>query len=333
MSYVTPDGKRHRASTGKHYHEEAKAVRDRIAGDLASGRAVTPPGKLTFADLCELIRTDYRVRGRRSLPTLETTLKQLTEFFGARKPSSITWSDAQAYRVKLEGQGRKPATVNKHLAALRRMLRLAVKDSMLAAVPPIECPDPKNARQGFVDRDDLDSVLEHLPEAYRGPVLFAYLTGWRTRSEVLSLRWSQLDERAGMVRLEPNTTKNSQGRTFPFGVLPELKALIDAQRRTAQPGVPYVFPEAGGPISYWRLRTAWERACEASEVRHVLHDLRRSAVRNLERAGVARSVAMKLTGHETESVYKRYAIAAERDLSEGVEKLARVTLASHSTGS
>lgn len=52
--------------------------------------------------------------------------------------------------------------------------------------------------------------------------------------------------------------------------------------------------------------------------------LRRTAVRNLERADVPRSVAMKLTGHKTESVYRRYAIADSRALAEGVEKLARL---------
>jgi hypothetical protein len=46
------------------------------------------------------------------------------------------------------------------------------------------------------------------------------------------------------------------------------------------------------------------------------------AVRNLERAGVSRSVAMKLTGHRTEAVYRRYAIVSEPDLSEGLMKLA-----------
>ena len=52
-----------------------------------------------------------------------------------------------------------------------------------------------------------------------------------------------------------------------------------------------------------------------------MHDLRRTAVRNLERAGVSRSVAMKLTGHKTEAVYRRYAIVSESDLSDGVKKL------------
>lgn len=53
----------------------------------------------------------------------------------------------------------------------------------------------------------------------------------------------------------------------------------------------------------------------------ILHDFRRTAVRNLERAGVPRSVAMKLTGHKTESVYRRYAIADDRDLRVAVERL------------
>ncbi len=324
MSWVTPDGKRHWASTGEHYHEAAKGVRDRLVGDLASGRPVSAPGKTTLEQLGELITADYATRKNRSLPRLKGALKPLKEFFGRQQVSSISWGDAVKYRQHRATEGLAVASINYELAILRRMLRLAVRDGKLMAAPPIDTPDPKNARQGFVEREDLDTVLEQLPPPYRGPVLFAYLTGWRCRSEVLPLRWPQVDAGAGTVRLEPGTTKNGRGRTFPFGVLPELKALLEAQRAGAAPGVPWVFHDAGHAVRYKDLLAAWRAACAAAEVRHILHDLRRSAVRNLERAGVARSRAMKLTGHETESVYTRYAIADERDLREAVEQLAEV---------
>jgi hypothetical protein len=57
------------------------------------------------------------------------------------------------------------------------------------------------------------------------------------------------------------------------------------------------------------------------------HDFRRTAVRNLARAGVSDSVAMKMTGHLTESVYRRYAIADQRDLRVAVERLDAMTSA------
>jgi integrase len=73
------------------------------------------------------------------------------------------------------------------------------------------------------------------------------------------------------------------------------------------------------------MRGAWQGACDRAKVTGAwFHDLRRTAVRNLERAGVSRSAAMKLTGHKTESAYRRYAIAAAAALAEGVEQLARL---------
>lgn len=157
---------------------------------------------------------------------------------------------------------------------------------------------------------------------------FAYLTGWRTPSEILTLEWKQVDFSAGTVRLEPGTTKNDEGRVFPFAVLPELADLLreqwaltmDYQFTTGQ-AVRWVFHRKGRPIK--DFRKAWKEACKAAGVpERIPHDFRRTAVRNLERAGVPRSVAMKLTGHKTESVYRRYAIVSEADLSEGLKKLA-----------
>lgn len=85
--------------------------------------------------------------------------------------------------------------------------------------------------------------------------------------------------------------------------------------------VPYVFHRGGRPIK--DFRTAWAAARRRAGLLGLLpHDLRRTAVRNYERAGVPRSVAMRLVGHRTEAMYRRYAIVSQRDQAEGVAKLA-----------
>lgn len=321
VTVTLPNGQRARRSTETRDYQQAKTVRDEIRGELAAGRPAPHLSRATLADGCELARTDYQAKGRRSLGTLETSLKRLTDFFGADCPlARITWGDTVRYRLHRQGEGLKPATINKHLAALKHLLRLARKDGQLAHVPEIDIPDPKNARRGFFEQDELEAVLEHLAPVYHPVVRFGYLTGWRIRSEVLPLTWRQVDFTAGTVRLEPGTTKNAEGRVFPFDALPALAALLDALQRTREG--PRVFHDAGRPIGYRSFLDAWNAACQAAEVLRIPHDLRRTAVRNLERAGVARSVAMQLTGHKTEAVYRRYAVVAEQDLRDGVAKLA-----------
>jgi hypothetical protein len=137
---------------------------------------------------------------------------------------------------------------------------------------------------------------------------------------------AQVDWNGGFVRLEPGTTKNQEGRAFP--ITPALRAILERRQeltrrceRAQARILPLVFHRSGRPIL--SFRRSWKKACEkAGRPGLLFHDLRRSAVRTLERAGVARSVAMKLTGHKTESIYRRYAIVAEADLREAGIKLA-----------
>jgi integrase len=154
-----------------------------------------------------------------------------------------------------------------------------------------------------------------------------FYTGWRSRSEVLPLKWAQVDLAGGFVRLEPGTTKNDEGRAFPL--IPELRTLLDRRQvitrrceRVQARIIAHVFHRYGRPIT--SLRRAWTTACKKAGLPRLLpHDLRRSAVRDLGRSGASRSAAMRLTGHETEAVYRRrYAIVAENDLREAGTKLA-----------
>ncbi len=147
--------------------------------------------------------------------------------------------------------------------------------------------------------------------------------------------WAQVDFEAGTVRLEPGTTKNSKGRTVVMTV--ELRQVLTAQRqrvveiqRRVGRIIPAVFVhDDGRPIK--AFRKSWATACRRAGVPgRIPHDLRRTTVPNLERVGVPRSVAMAITGHKTESVYRRYDIVSERDLQDAAARLDRA--ARHNPG-
>src|SRR5262249_3671418 len=160
------------------------------------------------------------------------------------------------------------------------------------------------------EHDQYKSVLAHLPAEIRPVVTFAYITGWRIASEVLPLEWRQVDFEGDEVRLDPGTTKNGEGRVFPM--TKDLKQCLEAQHREherlkkAGHIVPQVFfrevaEERGGrkkPQAIVSFGKAWKAACRlAGCPGRIPHDLRRTAVRNLVRAGISERVAMTMTGH------------------------------------
>ena len=183
-------------------------------------------------------------------------------------------------------------------------------------------------RKGFFEADQLEAVCQHLPRDLRPVVRFAYITGWRIPSEVLTLTWAQVSfEGRGAVRLEPGVAKNDEGRTFPLTqdlrrVLEEQKAHTEILQRQSGQIIPYLFHRHGRPIK--DFRGAWKSALKAAGLSGRLpHDFRRTAPRNLVRAGVPERVAMVLTGHKTRSVFERYNIVNEGDLEDAAAKLDR----------
>lgn len=323
---------------GRSYRESSRSTQRSTAvrllkqrlGEIGQGRfAGLDPEKVTFGELMELLVADYVLNGRRSLRRTESSRKRLQAFFGDMRAVEITPDNILRYirsRQK-DTPPAAPASIRLELSALKRAFNLALRAGRLHARPYIPSIEVSNVRKGFFEADELRRVLARLPTDLRAVVRFCYLTGWR-RGEVLSLTWDQVDLEARCVRLEPGTTKNDEGRTFPFTTFPALAELLTERRAAtdeveAETGrrVPWVFHRRGKPIV--RFDAQWKRATKHAGVPgRLLHDLRRTAVRNLERAGVPRSVAMKLTGHKTEAIYRRYAIVSEADLSDGIKKLA-----------
>ena len=183
-----------------------------------------------------------------------------------------------------------------------------------------------NVRTGFFEANDFLKLRAALPPVVKPVVTFAYYTGWR-KTEILDLRWNQVDLEERIIRLNPEQAKNGDGRIVAVDgeLLEVLEAQWVARKVTRASGdtliSPFVFHRGGKRIS--DFRAAWEKAAsEAKLSGKLFHDLRRTAVRNMVRAGVPERVAMMISGHKTRSVFDRYTIVSEEDVREAARKTA-----------
>jgi len=190
-------------------------------------------------------------------------------------------------------------------------------------VPYIPMLKENNIRKGFFEHGDYLTLKDALPSYLKGFVTFAYKTGWRV-SEISNLTWGQVDRDQGIVRLETGETKNDEGRTVYLDE--ELKEVFANQwesRRKSGKLIPYVFPNYDSKDKIKDFRKAWDRACQDAEIgKRLFHDFRRTAVRNMVRAGIPERVAMMISGHKTRSVFDRYNIVNDADLKEAAQRQA-----------
>jgi integrase len=222
------------------------------------------------------------------------------------------------------------ATINRELSVLRRAFTLAVESGKLLAKPHVPELSENNVRTGFFEPEQFNAVLRHLPEHVKPVARFAYITGWRANSEILPLQWRQVDFCGGTVRLDPGSTKNREGRVFPMTV--ELRALLVEQKAKTEAlqrgkGIlnPWVFTYEGRRFK--SFKRSWETARKAAGLPgRLAHDFRRTAVRNLVRAGIPERVAMDMTGHKTRSVFERYNIVSQGDLFDAARRLDSFTV-------
>jgi len=244
--------------------------------------------------------------------------------------TTITTDVITKYFVSRQEAGASNGTINRERQIIVRAFRLAVRAGKLAHAPHVpKLPEPKQPRKGFFERPEFDAIREKLPDHLRGLLTFFYWTGWRL-SEALGLQVRQVSIAQGVVTLDPGQCKNADGREYHFGPLVELRDALKDQIASAERAgrgtnkiVTYMFHEPdGSAIKPSQWRKAWEAAREAAGYpTKKVHDFRRTAARNLDRAGVSRSVAMVMIGHKTESMYRRYSIVDETRMREEAEKL------------
>jgi integrase len=336
------DGRPIYESTETTKEKEGRDLLKLREGNVVRGEPVVPrQRRVTFDELAADVVTDYRVNGKRSLGDLERRITlHLKPFFGGRRMADITTADVRRYsemrlaELVKKGTTTSNAQINRELAVLKRAFNLGLQAGKSLHKPYIPMLKEKNTRAGFFEPEQFRAVQAQVLSTALRPVLhFAYITGWRTQSEVLPLQWRQADFEAGTVRLDADTTKNGEGRLFPM--TRELRALLEAQREYTrqverEKGIicPWVFHREGKAIK--SFRRAWRSACKKAGLPGMIpHDFRRTAVRKLVRAGIPERVAMTMTGHKTRSVFERYNIVSPGDLTEAARKLdaAMVTVA------
>lgn len=288
--------------------------------------------RVPFDDLLKAVERDYEVRELHSLGSLRSHLIHVRAYFGNDKALAVTTDRLREYVAHQQRQGLSAASIQRQLEAIRRAFRLAAESNLITFVPVIPLISVKNARQGFVSRADFEALLANLGElqgsgAERRFVTepniqdftaFAFWTGMR-KGEITRLSWEAFDRETWALRLHAKDAKTGHGRALALvGPLREIMERRIAARRL---DCPLVFHRDGKPVI--RFEYHWANAVKRAGLPGVrFHDLRRSAIRNLVRAGVDPAIAMKISGHRTRAVFDRYNIVSEQDLAQAMQKTA-----------
>lgn len=302
--------------------------------------------RVTVKDLLEALDQDYVQRGVKGLREARNHMKPVREFFGLRRALEVTPNLVREYIAERKNSvrfvagkrivGVANATINRETEVLGRAFRLAVAEGTLALAPATPSLPENNARRGFFDRSEVESLVPHLRQPLSDMAQFAYATGWRL-GEIRGLRWEHVDRRAREVRLPDS--KNGEGRVLPLdetlGIL--VERCWNRREFKKQNGATsiseFVFHFRGRPTPETTLRRWWvEALAKAGLPGKLFHDFRRSAVRDMIRAGVAQAVAMSVSGHKTESMFRRYNITTTADKLEAL-RLRRKYVESQATES
>ncbi len=308
-------------------HEAERFLKHRlgeIAAEKHGGRTFVGPKeeRVTVGELLKGLENDYKLRDKWSAK-VASNVKPLRDHFGTWRAVEVTSEAIGKYIEGLREEGYSNATVNRRTQLLGQAFKTAIRNKQISQQPFIpRLSEIGNERSGFFETSDFEAVVSHLPEYLQDFCRFGFVTGWR-KGSIESLRWSDVGEDVIYLRAENSKTRKPD--TIPLeGDLGEIierrraAAILkgkDGETRFAE----YVFHDKGEPVG--DFRKAWATACKLANVGHRLfHDFRRTASRNMIAAGVPQAVAMKITGHRTDSMFRRYAIVNEEQKREALAK-------------
>ncbi len=315
--------------------KRAKKIRDKlIAGTLLD----TKERRVTVAQLLDDLEAHLRNKGRAYLPKAISHMKAVRLALGHLRADELDTAAVERFQADRRDAGRAPATINRGCELLREAFRLAHGRTppKIARVPLIPLLPVNNARQGFLSRAEVDALLPALEDDdVRDFVEWLWWTGMRP-GEIRQLTWEMLNRETWTLHLDPRAAKTRRGRTIalltPAGEPTPLSKLMERRLKRQVPGCFLIFhrrgrggddQKGGKPGQPIRdFSKLWAAALKTAKLPQGLkpYDLRRSAIRNMVRAGVKESVAMRISGHRTRSTFDRYNITAEEDVAAAVEQ-------------
>lgn len=325
-----------------------RLLRDREQSKDEGKTIIVGANKITMHELFHLVITEKRNNGRRAVETEHRRIeKHLLPFLGNQKAIHVTFEAIESYKQARINAKATNGTINRELALIRQAFRLGAEHGKVAQIPKIKLLEEDNVRKGFFEEGVFLLLLDNLPEELKPLHIFDYFTGIRCAEE-LSILWDHVDRLRWIVRLE--ATKNGEPREIHYAENEELRRVIEQQwkmkcdiERTFHRQVEYLFfrypgtgrgTKPGNPIK--SFRGAFNKALEKAGItyyeyikggqkvlqKRIPHDFRRTAIRNLRRAGVDRSTIKIISGHETDSVFERYNIRDPQETRAALGKVA-----------
>ncbi len=337
VGYTDANGKWVRESSGTSKRTEAQTFLKHRLEAVSAGNFLGPHvEKITVNELFDDLLKDYRTHGQFFLWPERTWNAHLKDYFGGAKlplekdavytgtrASRVGTAQLAAYVEKRQDEGASKSTINRELALLRRAFSLGfdAEPQKVPRVPKFHrfiVSEKGNERRGFVEEPEYRKLAELAKEPWLRTLLaLAYTYGFR-KAELLGMRCSQVDLLDDTICLYSGETKNGEGRIV--ALTEECRLLVTELRKGKQPEDYLLTRGNGEPVR--DLRGTWDALVKAAGLPGLLlHDFRRSAVRNMIRRGVPQKTARQISGHKTDSVFERYNIVSQADIIDAARKI------------
>lgn len=339
-------GQQVRASTGQIDRRAAELILGDTRRQLRDGayRVTLEEQTRTFGELMERLLREHVTRKASQRSYIGYT-KRLRGFFGDGTPlASITPRLIVEYKNQLFADKLAPASVNRHLATLKKAFNLAVREWEWCQRNPVlsvSMERESNGRDRWLTVEEEHRLLAACGPWLRDLVQFALGTGMRM-GEILSLSWRGVDLTRRTVMLFHS--KNGERRTIPMNHT--ILSLIKAKKEEAHlikqptgnviplngenPGDLVFRSKAGTPIESGHLRRSFRLALKKAGIEDFhFHDLRHTFATRLVQAGIELYKVQRLLGHKSPMLTQRYAHHYPESLRDGVEVLDRIKPTSH----